>query len=150
MSHENITFNDNGTVSTIPHHPLEWREELSGSRSEDDMLYLPNIALLVSWIVNFEFPRIVTWNFKQRTFSCKLWAMRLRYVCSTEGTDTLKNQNWWHLSGRVTLSESLFGNLPTIVGNSDFLTWLFWSDFSFEVTLPSTAIKSLKKIERNF
>jgi hypothetical protein len=48
MSHENITFNDNGTLSTIPHHPLEWREELSGGRSEDDLLYLPNIALLVS------------------------------------------------------------------------------------------------------
>lgn len=48
MSHENITFNNNGTLSTIPHHPLEWREELSGGRSEDDLLYLPNIALLVS------------------------------------------------------------------------------------------------------
>lgn len=48
MSHENVTFNDNGTLTTIPHHPLEWREELSGGRSEDDVLYLPNIALLVS------------------------------------------------------------------------------------------------------
>jgi scavenger receptor class B, member 1 len=48
MSHENITFNDNGTLSTIPHHPLEWREELSNGRSEDDVFYLPNIALLVS------------------------------------------------------------------------------------------------------
>lgn len=48
LSHENVTFNDNGTLSTIPHHPLEWRQELSGNRSEDDILYLPNIALLVS------------------------------------------------------------------------------------------------------
>lgn len=47
MSHENVTFNDNGTLSTIPHHPLEWRGELSQGRSEDDILYLPNIALLV-------------------------------------------------------------------------------------------------------
>lgn len=48
LSHENVTFNDNGTLTTIPHHPLEWREELSEGRSEDDILYLPNIALLVS------------------------------------------------------------------------------------------------------
>lgn len=47
MSHENVTFNDNGTLSTIPHHPLEWRGDLSQGRSEDDILYLPNIALLV-------------------------------------------------------------------------------------------------------
>jgi len=48
MSHGNITFNPNGTVSTIPSHPLEWQEKLSAGRSEDDILYLPNIALLVS------------------------------------------------------------------------------------------------------
>lgn len=48
MSHENVTWNDNGTLSTIPHHPLEWREDLSIGRSEDDILFLPNIALLVS------------------------------------------------------------------------------------------------------
>jgi CD36 family len=48
LSHENVTFNDNGTLTTIPHHPLEWRGELSEGRSEDDILYLPNIALLVS------------------------------------------------------------------------------------------------------
>jgi hypothetical protein len=52
MSHENITFNDNGTLSAIPHHPLEWREELSGGRREDDIFYLPNIALLVSVIIS--------------------------------------------------------------------------------------------------
>lgn len=48
MSHENVTFNDNGTLSTIPHHPLEWRGDLSGGLREDDIFYLPNIALLVS------------------------------------------------------------------------------------------------------
>lgn len=53
LSHENVTFNNNGTLSTIPHHPLEWRGELSEGRSEDDILYLPNIALLVSeWITH--------------------------------------------------------------------------------------------------
>lgn len=48
LSHENVTFNSNGTLSTIPHHPLEWRQDLSNGRSESDILYLPNIALLVS------------------------------------------------------------------------------------------------------
>uniref|UniRef100_A0A1B0D013 Uncharacterized protein n=1 Tax=Phlebotomus papatasi TaxID=29031 RepID=A0A1B0D013_PHLPP len=48
LSHENITFNSNGTVSTIPKHPLVWQEELSEGNSEDDELILPNIALLVS------------------------------------------------------------------------------------------------------
>jgi scavenger receptor class B protein 1 len=48
MSHENVSFNDNGTLSTIPHHPLEWRGDLSEGRQEDDVFYLPNIALLVS------------------------------------------------------------------------------------------------------
>ncbi|XP_055712746.1 scavenger receptor class B member 1 isoform X2 [Phlebotomus papatasi] len=46
LSHENITFNSNGTVSTIPKHPLVWQEELSEGNSEDDELILPNIALL--------------------------------------------------------------------------------------------------------
>lgn len=48
MSHENVTFNDNGTISIIPHHPLEWRGDLSQGNKEEDILYLPNIALLVS------------------------------------------------------------------------------------------------------
>lgn len=48
LSHENITFNSNGTVSTTPKHPLVWQEELSEGNSEDDELILPNIALLVS------------------------------------------------------------------------------------------------------
>lgn len=51
FTHDNVTFNDNGTVSTIPHHPLVWQPEMSGGRSEDDLFMLPNIALLVS---NFE------------------------------------------------------------------------------------------------
>ncbi|GAB0094391.1 scavenger receptor class B member 1 [Sergentomyia squamirostris] len=46
LSHENITFNDNGTISTTPRHPLEWQEELSEGNSEADVFILPNIALL--------------------------------------------------------------------------------------------------------
>lgn len=52
LSHENITFNDNGTVSTIPQHPLEWQGHLSNG-TEDDLLFLPNIALLVGHVILF-------------------------------------------------------------------------------------------------
>lgn len=48
LSHESVVFNDNGTVSTQPKHPLVWDAERSVGRSENDTLMLPNIALLVS------------------------------------------------------------------------------------------------------
>lgn len=47
MTHENIHFNENGTVSTNPKHPLIWQEHLSGGRQEDDQLIMLNIAMLV-------------------------------------------------------------------------------------------------------
>lgn len=46
MSHENITFNDNFTVSAIPSHPLVFVPEMSEGRLENDTMILPNIALL--------------------------------------------------------------------------------------------------------
>ncbi|CAH1989154.1 unnamed protein product [Acanthoscelides obtectus] len=46
MSHENVTFNENGTLTAVPVHPLVWVPELSQGRREDDLLVLPNIALL--------------------------------------------------------------------------------------------------------
>lgn len=46
--HDNVTFNPNGTVTAVPRHPLIWIPELSEGRKEDDLLILPNIALLVS------------------------------------------------------------------------------------------------------
>lgn len=48
FTHENVTFNDNGTLTASPNHPLVWVPELSEGRLEDDILTLPNIALLVS------------------------------------------------------------------------------------------------------
>lgn len=48
MNHDNVTFNDNGTLTAVPKHPLVWVPELSAGRREDDLLVLPNIALLVS------------------------------------------------------------------------------------------------------
>ena len=47
MEHGNVTFNDNGTLNAIPLHPLEYIPEMSVG-AEDDLLILPNIALLVS------------------------------------------------------------------------------------------------------
>lgn len=47
MEHTEVSFNDNGTLTTIPKHPLVWAPEKSAGK-EDDILVLPNIALLVS------------------------------------------------------------------------------------------------------
>lgn len=62
LSHSNVTFNDNGTVSTLPKHPLVWDEERSKGNREDDLFILPNIALLVSSFLQmvsvFEFVHI--------------------------------------------------------------------------------------------
>ncbi|XP_051858573.1 scavenger receptor class B member 1 isoform X2 [Drosophila albomicans] len=46
MTHENITFNDNNTMSTNPSHPLVWQEHLSEGRREDDEVVMLNIAML--------------------------------------------------------------------------------------------------------
>uniref|UniRef100_A0A1I8N7B3 CD36 family protein n=1 Tax=Musca domestica TaxID=7370 RepID=A0A1I8N7B3_MUSDO len=46
MTHENITFNENNTMSTNPSHPLVWQEHLSEGRSEDDEVVMLNIAML--------------------------------------------------------------------------------------------------------
>lgn len=44
--HANITFNhENGTVSAVPRFPLQWMPELNSGK-EDDVLMLPNVALL--------------------------------------------------------------------------------------------------------
>ncbi|CAG2060310.1 unnamed protein product [Timema podura] len=46
LEHKNVTFNSNGTLTMNPSHPLRWVEELSEGHKEDDILILPNIALL--------------------------------------------------------------------------------------------------------
>ncbi|XP_058803925.1 scavenger receptor class B member 1-like isoform X2 [Phymastichus coffea] len=45
LEHGNVTFNDNGTVTAIPLHPLEFVPELSNG-TESDIVVMPNIALL--------------------------------------------------------------------------------------------------------
>ncbi|XP_011348650.1 scavenger receptor class B member 1 isoform X2 [Ooceraea biroi] len=44
FSHNNIVFNNNGTLSSIPSHPLQYMPEMSNG-TEEDLLILPNIAL---------------------------------------------------------------------------------------------------------
>jgi hypothetical protein len=46
LSHENVTFNDNDTLSFRLSHKLKFEPELSNGRSEDDLMMLPNVAML--------------------------------------------------------------------------------------------------------
>ncbi|XP_066602738.1 scavenger receptor class B member 1-like isoform X2 [Prorops nasuta] len=45
MEHGSVKFNDNGTVTAVPLHPLTYQSEMSNG-TEEDLLILPNIALL--------------------------------------------------------------------------------------------------------
>lgn len=47
MAHGNVTFNPNGTMTAVPLHPLTWLPEESNG-TEEDIVVMPNIALLVS------------------------------------------------------------------------------------------------------
>ncbi|XP_018054994.1 PREDICTED: scavenger receptor class B member 1-like isoform X3 [Atta colombica] len=44
FEHANVVFNDNGTLSTIPVHPLKYIPEMSNG-TEEDLVIMPNIAL---------------------------------------------------------------------------------------------------------
>jgi hypothetical protein len=46
--HADTVFNDNGTLTAVPKYPLVFIPELSNGR-EDDILVLPNVAVLVSF-----------------------------------------------------------------------------------------------------
>lgn len=47
LEHADIVFNDNGTLSTKPVHPLIYIPEMSNG-TEEDLVIMPNIALFVS------------------------------------------------------------------------------------------------------
>lgn len=64
MEHVNISFNSNGTMTSVPIHPLKWVPEMSNG-TEEDKLILPNIALLVSQISAESFVKCKTQNFEQ-------------------------------------------------------------------------------------
>ncbi|KAL0131544.1 hypothetical protein PUN28_002827 [Cardiocondyla obscurior] len=44
FEHANVVFNDNGTLSAVPVHPLKYIPELSNG-TEEDLVIMPNIAL---------------------------------------------------------------------------------------------------------
>ncbi|XP_018358892.1 PREDICTED: scavenger receptor class B member 1-like isoform X2 [Trachymyrmex cornetzi] len=44
FEHSNVVFNDNGTLSAIPVHPLKYIPEMSNG-TEEDLVIMPNIAL---------------------------------------------------------------------------------------------------------
>ncbi|KAH8242551.1 hypothetical protein KR026_001532, partial [Drosophila bipectinata] len=46
MTHENVVFNENDTMSSTPSHPLVWQQHLSEGRREDDPVVMLNIAML--------------------------------------------------------------------------------------------------------
>ncbi|XP_044572457.1 scavenger receptor class B member 1 isoform X4 [Drosophila ananassae] len=46
MTHENVIFNENDTMSSSPSHPLVWQQHLSEGRREDDPVVMLNIAML--------------------------------------------------------------------------------------------------------
>lgn len=84
MSHENITFNDNGTVTAIPHHPLEWVPELSVGDHETDQLILPHIALLVS--VNYieDFNKKIIQNVNKKSLKMLIKNISRCYPINTQ------------------------------------------------------------------
>lgn len=47
FEHSHVVFNDNGTLSTKPLHPLTYIPEMSNG-TEEDLVIMPNIALFVS------------------------------------------------------------------------------------------------------
>lgn len=47
FEHTDIVFNDNGTLSAKPVHPLNYIPEMSHG-TEEDLVIMPNIALFVS------------------------------------------------------------------------------------------------------
>ena len=69
LEHRNAVFNDNGTVTAFLHHPLTYVPEMSNG-TEEDIMILPNIALLVSvmWIIFL--PRLAV------TLNCR-WKIRV-------------------------------------------------------------------------
>ncbi|XP_063987990.1 scavenger receptor class B member 1-like isoform X2 [Diachasmimorpha longicaudata] len=61
LEHSNITFNPNGTVTSYPHHPLVYQPDKSNG-TEEDMLILPNIALLSIANVNKDSLLPIIWG----------------------------------------------------------------------------------------
>ncbi|KAH8251459.1 hypothetical protein KR038_000161, partial [Drosophila bunnanda] len=71
MSHKNVTFNKNNTMSSTPSHPLVWQEEMSGGRREDDEVIMLNIAMLAISHLTANHPFLVRMALKTLLASTK-------------------------------------------------------------------------------
>ncbi|XP_070140391.1 scavenger receptor class B member 1 isoform X2 [Drosophila kikkawai] len=71
MTHKNVTFNKNNTMSSTPSHPLVWQEEMSGSRHEDDEVIMLNIAMLAISHLTANHPFLVRMALKTLLASTK-------------------------------------------------------------------------------
>ncbi|XP_070068807.1 scavenger receptor class B member 1 isoform X2 [Drosophila takahashii] len=71
MTHENITFNRNNTMSSTPSHPLVWQKEMSGGRREDDEVVMLNIAMLAISHLTSSQPFLVRMALKTLLLSTK-------------------------------------------------------------------------------
>ncbi|XP_034935416.1 scavenger receptor class B member 1-like isoform X2 [Chelonus insularis] len=102
LEHSNVTFNNNGTVTTIPLHPLEYIPEKSNG-TEDDILILPNIALLSIANVMKDSSYISQW-----------------------GLNVLIRQTDSHPLVQMTAREFMFGYKSSLVtlGNSVMPSWI--------------------------
>lgn len=54
LEHADIVFNDNGTLSMKPVHPLKYIPEMSNG-TEEDLVIMPNIALFVSSRISYSY-----------------------------------------------------------------------------------------------
>ncbi|XP_014204686.1 lysosome membrane protein 2-like [Copidosoma floridanum] len=71
LEHGNISFNDNGTVSTVPLHPLKFMPHLSNG-TESDVIIMPNIALLVLQSIKRDSVEQVSGNQKKNSKNSKV------------------------------------------------------------------------------
>ncbi|XP_049317422.1 scavenger receptor class B member 1 isoform X1 [Bactrocera dorsalis] len=103
MTHENITFNANNTMSTRPSHPLVWQEHLSEGRKEDDQVVMLNIAMLAISHLTADKPLFLR--------------MGLRTLLATSKSQPLV---------RMTAKEFMFGYQTslTTLGNTFFSNWI--------------------------
>ncbi|XP_054083569.1 scavenger receptor class B member 1 isoform X2 [Zeugodacus cucurbitae] len=103
MTHENITFNANNTMSTTPSHPLVWQEHLSEGRKEDDQVVMLNIAMLAISHLTADKPLFLR--------------MGLRTLFATSKSLPIV---------RMTAKEFMFGyqSSLTTLGNTFFSNWI--------------------------
>ncbi|GAB1862091.1 Scavenger receptor class B member 1-like isoform X2 [Camponotus japonicus] len=102
FEHADIVFNDNGTLSTKPVHPLNYIPEMSNG-TEDDLVIMPNIALFSITNVMKDASYLTRWGLN----------MLIRR------TDT-------HPLVEMTAREFMFGYQSTLVtlGNHVMPTWI--------------------------